>query len=35
VQTACGRYRIYHLNTVDPVEVDVDCSTPFRTIWGR
>ena len=35
VQTACDRYRIYHLNTVDPVEVDVDCSTPFRTIWGR
>ena len=35
VRTACGRYRIYHLNTVDPVDVDVDCSTPFRTIWGR
>ncbi len=35
VQTACGRYRIYHLNVVDPVELDVDCSTPFRTIWGR
>jgi 4-amino-4-deoxy-L-arabinose transferase-like glycosyltransferase len=35
VQTACGRYKVYHLNTVDPVEIDVDCSTPFRTIWGR
>ena len=35
VQTACGRYKVYHLNTVDPVELDVDCSTPFRTIWGR
>ena len=35
VVTACGRYRIYHLNSVDPIRVDVDCSTPFRTIWGR
>ena len=35
VQTACGRYKVYHLNTVDPVELDVDCSTPYRTIWGR
>jgi hypothetical protein len=35
VVTACDRYRIYHLNTVDPVEVDVDCTTPYRTIWGR
>lgn len=35
VGTACDRYRIYHLNTVDPVRVDVDCSTPFRTIWGH
>jgi hypothetical protein len=34
VVTACDRYRIYHLNSVDPVRVDVDCSTPFRTIWG-
>ena len=35
VQTACDRYRIYHLNTVDPVDVDVDCRTPWRTIWGH
>jgi hypothetical protein len=35
VVTACDRYRIYHLNTVDPVEVDVDCTTPYRTIWGQ
>ncbi|RYB91289.1 hypothetical protein EUA06_08125 [Nocardioides glacieisoli] len=35
VVTACDRYRIYHLNTVDPVEVDVDCTTPYRTIWGK
>ena len=35
VRTACGRYRIYHLNTESPVDVDVDCSTPWRTIWGR
>ncbi|MCF6378861.1 hypothetical protein L2K70_14695 [Nocardioides KLBMP 9356] len=35
VVTACDRYRIYHLNTVDPVDVDVDCSTPYRTIWGQ
>ncbi|KQV72711.1 hypothetical protein ASC64_20410 [Nocardioides sp. Root122] len=34
VRTACGRYRIYHLNSVDPIDVDVDCSTPYRTIWG-
>ncbi len=35
VRTACDRYRVYHLNTVDPVRLDVDCSTPWRTIWGR
>jgi hypothetical protein len=35
VRTACDRYRVYHLNTVDPVRLDVDCSTPYRTIWGR
>lgn len=35
IRTACDRYRIYHLNSVDPVDVDVDCSTPYRTIWGR
>ncbi len=35
VVTACDRYRIYHLNTVDPVHIDVDCRTPYRTIWGR
>ena len=35
VRTACDRYRIYHLNTVEPVDVDVDCSSPWRTIWGR
>ncbi|WP_090969346.1 hypothetical protein [Nocardioides exalbidus] len=35
VAAACGRYRIYHLNTTEPVEVDVDCTTPYRTIWGR
>ena len=35
VVTACDRYRIYHLNTVDPVDVDVDCTTPYRTFWGQ
>ena len=35
VRTACDRYRVYHLNTVEPVRLDVDCSTPFRTIWGQ
>lgn len=35
VVTACDRYRIYHLNTVEPVKVDIDCSTPYRTIWGQ
>lgn len=35
VETACGRYRVYHLNTVNPVDIDVDCRTPYRTIWGR
>ncbi|MBS2939251.1 hypothetical protein KDN32_16030 [Nocardioides sp. J2M5] len=35
VRSACDRYRIYHLNSVDPVDVDVDCSTPFRTIFDR
>jgi hypothetical protein len=34
VRTACDRYRIYHLNTVEPIDVDVDCTTPYRTIWG-
>ena len=35
IRTACDRYRIYHLNTVEPIDVDVDCTTPYRTIWGR
>ncbi|HEV2798196.1 MAG TPA: hypothetical protein VGV65_11300 [Nocardioides sp.] len=35
VVTACDRYRIYHLNTVEPVSVTVDCTTPYRTIWGQ
>ncbi len=35
VRTACGRYRIYHLNSVDPIRVRVDCDSPFRTIWGH
>lgn len=35
VGTACDRYRIYHLNTVEPVDVDVDCRSPWRTIWGH
>ncbi len=34
VRTACDRYRVYRLNTVDPLDVDVDCTTPWRTIWG-
>jgi hypothetical protein len=34
VRTACDRYRIYHLNSVDDIDVDVDCDTGFRTIWG-
>lgn len=35
IRTACDRYRIYHLNTVEPIDIDVDCTTPYRTIWGR
>ncbi|RYB93263.1 hypothetical protein EUA93_02165 [Nocardioides oleivorans] len=35
VVTACDRYRIYRLNSVDPVKLDVDCTTPYRTIWGQ
>jgi hypothetical protein len=35
VRTACDRYRIHHLNTVEPIDVDVDCSTPWRSIWGH
>ena len=35
VRTACSRYRIYHLNSVEPIDVDVDCRTPWRTIWGE
>ncbi|NYE37248.1 hypothetical protein F4692_002381 [Nocardioides cavernae] len=35
IRTACDRYRIYHLNTVEPIDVDVDCTSPYRTIWGR
>jgi hypothetical protein len=34
VASACGRYRVFHLNTVEPVTIDVDCSSPYRTIWG-
>ena len=34
IATACGRYRIYHLNSVEPIRVDVDCDSPYRTIWG-
>ena len=29
VQTACDEYRVYHLNTVDPVRLDLDCETPW------
>jgi hypothetical protein len=35
IRTACDRYRVYHLNSVEPIDLDVDCSTPYRTIWGR
>lgn len=35
IRTACDRYRIYHLNSVETIDLDVDCSTPYRTIWGR
>ena len=35
VSTVCGRYRIYHLNSVDPIDLDVDCSSPWWTIWGQ
>jgi hypothetical protein len=34
VRTACDRYRIYHLNSVEDIDVEVDCRTPFRTIWS-
>ncbi len=34
VGTACGRYRVYHLNTVEPLQLDVDCDSPWRTIWN-
>ncbi|MCD6641182.1 MAG: hypothetical protein LT071_14890 [Nocardioides sp.] len=30
VVTACDRYRIFRLNSVDPVRVDVDCDSPAR-----
>ena len=33
VDTACGRYRVFHLNTVEPVDFDVDCGHSFRFIW--
>ena len=32
VVTACDRYRVYHLNTVDPVRLDIDCTSPFRRL---
>jgi hypothetical protein len=35
VRTSCDRYRIYHLNTVEPIRLDVDCDSPWRTIWGN
>ncbi|WP_210650272.1 hypothetical protein [Nocardioides sp. SYSU D00065] len=35
VTEACDRYRVYRLRAAGPARLDVDCSTPFRTIWGR
>jgi hypothetical protein len=35
VVTACDDYRIYHLNSVEQIDVEVDCSSPWRTIWGH
>ncbi|PKH43551.1 hypothetical protein SAMN05192575_10412 [Nocardioides alpinus] len=35
IRTACGRYRVYRLNSVDEIDIDVDCRTPWRTIWGE
>lgn len=35
VRTACDRYRVYHLNSVDDIRLDVDCENPYRTIWGQ
>lgn len=35
IRSACGRYRVYRLNSVDEIDIDVDCRTPWRTIWGE
>jgi hypothetical protein len=32
VVTACDRYRVYHLNSVDPIRLDVDCRSPWRRL---
>lgn len=34
VETACGRYRIYHVNTVERRSIDVDCDAPFTGLFG-
>ncbi len=34
VTTACDQYRVYHLNSVDPLRLEVDCDSPWRTIWS-
>ena len=35
VTTACGSYRIYHLKTVSRQQLDVDCSQPWRRVFGH
>lgn len=35
VTTACGSYRIYHLKTVSRQRLDVDCSQPWRRVFGH
>lgn len=33
VGTACDDYRVYHLNTVEDIELDVECGRDFRFVW--
>lgn len=30
VTTACDRYRVYHLNSVESITLDIDCDSPAR-----
>lgn len=33
VTTACDQHRIYHLNTVEDLDLDIECGRDFRFIW--